>query len=162
MTQHACGPDWPPPDEIGGLAGHTLPPTLPMPGLQDKEQMVRSVDPRRETLRAIQRRIDAAVLFGTHAAEPILASGVTAAQHRPNTWAQATRSNYLHPDTCKQGAVHTWSAAPKPARNDDSPLPGIGERLKVRAAGVNGHLDRYSMNQSTNRGIPSSSGVIGR
>jgi hypothetical protein len=41
---------------------------------------VRSVDPRRETLRAIQWRLDAAALFGTLAAETILASGLTAAQ----------------------------------------------------------------------------------
>ena len=42
--------------------------------------MVGSIDPRRETLRAIQWRLDAARLFGTPVAETILASGLPTAQ----------------------------------------------------------------------------------
>lgn len=42
--------------------------------LAGNEQMVRSIDPRRGILRAVQWPNVAAILFGTHVAEPILAS----------------------------------------------------------------------------------------
>jgi hypothetical protein len=71
--------------------------------------MVRSDDPRRDTLRAIQWPQETATLFGSLAAETILASGVEAAQTgRTHGRKQPDRNSAAIP--CKPGAVHTWIA----------------------------------------------------
>ena len=68
--------------------------------------MVRSIDPRRETIRGAQRYSDTvAPLFGARVAETILASG----HGRPHQ--QAGHMNASDPiiqaaSSCKQGAVH--------------------------------------------------------
>lgn len=68
--------------------------------------MVRSIDPRRETLRGIQWPFKVAALFGTHVAKTILAAAQAV---RPDIWTQAIRSS---PEShCKQGAVHIWIPA---------------------------------------------------
>lgn len=46
-----------------------------MRDLARHEQMVRSIDPRRVTLRQFQWPLQAAAVLGTHIAETILASG---------------------------------------------------------------------------------------
>jgi hypothetical protein len=57
--------------------------------------MVGSIDPRRETLRAIQWHADASALFGTLDAETILASGLKRRTNGLDTWKQAIDSKNL-------------------------------------------------------------------
>jgi hypothetical protein len=58
-----------------GMGATKTPPCLSRDRNLQEEQMVRSIDPKRETLRDAQGSTKAVVLFGTRVAEPILASG---------------------------------------------------------------------------------------
>lgn len=106
---------WPPPDEIGDRAAP--PARSPLLDLQDKEKMVGSIDPRRETLRAIQWRFDAATLFGTPVAEINLASGANRA-NRPDTWTQAINPKSATKNLQARGRPHMDRHAAKGPRDD--------------------------------------------
>jgi len=65
--------------------------------------MVGSIDPKRGTLRLIQWPSKVATVFGTRAAETILASGYAAQIGR--TYEGKRSQPHLSPP-CEQGAVH--------------------------------------------------------
>ncbi len=72
--------------------------------------MVGPIGPTQRTLRAIQWHPKAAALFGTFAAETILASGVTPAPTGRTHGRKRSDPNIRTPLPCKQEAVHTWIA----------------------------------------------------
>lgn len=74
--------------------------------------MVRSIDPRRVTLRQFQWPFKAVAVLGTRVAETILASGYM----RPHTKAAHMEARDPIKNICKNhlqvGAVHIWNWAP--------------------------------------------------
>ena len=80
--------------------------------LAREKQMVRSIDPRRVTLRQSQWPFKAVAELGTRVAETILASGYM----RPHTKAAHMEARDPIKNICKNhlqvGAVHIWNWAP--------------------------------------------------
>lgn len=70
--------------------------------------MVRSIDPRRVTLRQFQWPSQAAALLGTHTAETILASGHVR-PHRKAGHMEASDPIKFSVQPLQEGAVHIWS-----------------------------------------------------
>jgi hypothetical protein len=82
-----------------------------MRDLARKEQMVRSIDPRRVTLRQFQWPLQAAAVLGTHVAVTILASGHV----RPQQQAAHMEANdpiEFSVQPLQEGAVHIWNWQP--------------------------------------------------
>ena len=77
--------------------------------LAREKQMVRSIDPRRVTLRQFQWPFKAVAVLGTRVAETILASGYM----RPHTKAAHMEARDPIKNICKNhlqvGAVHIWN-----------------------------------------------------
>jgi hypothetical protein len=69
--------------------------------------MVRSIDPRRVTLRQFQWPSQAAALLGTHTAETILASGHVR-PHRKAGHMEASDPIKFSVQPLQEGAVHIW------------------------------------------------------
>ena len=79
--------------------------------LLETEQMVRSIDPKPETIRGAQRCSITAAVFGSSGRANHLAQRSRAtASNRPDIWLQAIRSKPCAA-SCKQGAVHIWAPA---------------------------------------------------
>jgi len=70
--------------------------------------MVRSIDPRRVTLRQFQWPSQAAALLGTHTAETILASGHVR-PHRKAGHMEASDPIKFSVQPLQEGAVHIWN-----------------------------------------------------
>lgn len=70
--------------------------------------MVRSIDPRRVTLRQFQWPSQAASLLGTHTAETILASGLVR-PHRKAGHMEASDPIKFSVQPLQEGAVHIWN-----------------------------------------------------
>jgi len=76
--------------------------------LQENEQMVWSIDPRREALRKIHWPLWAAGVFGTRVAETILASGHVRPPPTGRTYDRKRSDQNTAKNPCKEGAVHIW------------------------------------------------------
>lgn len=70
--------------------------------------MVRSIDPRRVTLRQFQWPSQAAAVLGTHTAETILASGHVR-PHRKAGHMEASDPIKFSVQPLQEGAVHIWN-----------------------------------------------------
>ncbi|BCA63474.1 hypothetical protein HMP09_2708 [Sphingomonas sp. HMP9] len=77
--------------------------------------MVRSIDPRRVTLRQFQWPSQAAAVFGTHTAETILASD-RERSHPKAGHMEANDPIEFSTRTLQEGAVHIWNWVGEPAR----------------------------------------------
>jgi hypothetical protein len=76
--------------------------------LQGDEQMVRSIDPRRETLRGPHWPKKVAGLSGTRVAETILASVRMRAHQQAGHMDASDLIKSLQRQPCEEGAVHIW------------------------------------------------------
>jgi hypothetical protein len=70
--------------------------------------MVRSIDPKRVTLRQSQWPLEVAILFGTHAAETILASDHERS-HQKAGHMEANDPIKSLAQPLQEGAVHLWT-----------------------------------------------------
>ncbi len=83
--------------------------------MQENEQMVWSIDPRREALRKIHWPLWAAGVFGTRVAETILASGHVRPPPTGRTYDRKRSDQNTAKNPCKEGAVHIWILVPSSA-----------------------------------------------
>src|SRR5215475_3498554 len=91
--------------------------------------MVRSIGPKRETIRGAQRYSGTAAVFGARVAETISASG-HARPHQQAGHMTASDPIKTLPASGKQGAVHIWA----PASAGEA---GLSERLHAMVTCVN-------------------------